>query len=81
MTDMWQHHHGVAMFTFTFPYPAPPSRVLSLVNATERPHANHIPHQTSGVHEYHVVGAVGGSVVRATYVTHTSMGQSWLPLP
>ena len=36
MTDIWQHHRGVAIFTlcFTFPYPAPPSRVLSLVNAS-----------------------------------------------
>ena len=36
MTDIWQHHRGVAIFTFSFtlPYPAPPSRVLSLVNAT-----------------------------------------------
>ena len=35
MTDILQHHRGVAIFTFsfTFPYPAPPSRVLSLVNA------------------------------------------------
>ena len=37
MTDIWQHHRGPAHFTF--PYPAPPSRLLSLVNATWRPKA------------------------------------------
>ena len=38
MTDIWQHHRGVSIFTvsFTFPYPAPPSRVLSLVDAAGR---------------------------------------------
>ena len=34
MTDIWQHHRSVAIFTF--PYPTPPLQVqvLSLVNAT-----------------------------------------------
>ena len=34
MIDIWQHHRGPAHLTF--PYLAPPSRILSLVNATRR---------------------------------------------
>ena len=39
MTDIWQHRRGVAILTFSFPSPAPSSRVLSLVNAPGAPDA------------------------------------------